>query len=116
MSLRRLINRTLRPIGYELALTRDNPVFPGDFSPKELEIIEGSRRYTMAKTVDRIFHIVNAARYVSEHHLAGAIVECGVWRGGMMVGAARTLLDLGDTSRDLYLFNTFEGMAAPTEK
>jgi hypothetical protein len=30
--------------------------------------------------------------------------------------AAYTLMDLGDTSRELYLFDTFEGMSAPTEK
>ena len=33
-----------------------------------------------------------------------------------MAAIARTLLDLRDTSRDLYLFDTFEGMPEPTAK
>jgi O-methyltransferase len=41
-------------------------------------------------------------------------VECGVWRGGSMMAAARTLQALGATDRDLYLFDTFEGMSPPT--
>lgn len=116
MSLRRLINRTLRPLGYELSLSRDNPKYPGDLSSNDIEIIEAARKFTMAKTVDKVFHIINAARYVTAHQIVGAIVECGVWRGGMMVAAANTLLGLGDKSRELYLYDTFEGMVEPSEK
>jgi O-methyltransferase len=43
-------------------------------------------------------------------------VECGVWRGGSMQAAARTLLAVNDTSRDLHLFDTFDGMPAPSER
>lgn len=32
-----------------------------------------------------------------------------------MMAAARTLLELGDTGRDLYLFDTFDGMVPPGE-
>jgi hypothetical protein len=32
------------------------------------------------------------------------------------MAAALTLLQLGDTTRDIYLFDTFEGMTAPTER
>ena len=33
-----------------------------------------------------------------------------------MAAIARTLLQLQDVSRELYLFDTFEGMTAPTAK
>jgi O-methyltransferase len=55
-------------------------------------------------------------RYVSASAIAGAIVECGVWKGGSMAAIARTLLQLQDVRRDLYLFDTFEGMPEPTTK
>jgi O-methyltransferase len=42
-------------------------------------------------------------------------VECGVWRGGSMMAVALTLLRLGVTNRDLYLFDTFAGMTDPGE-
>lgn len=38
--------------------------------------------------------------------LPGAIVECGVWKGGMMAGIARLL----GADRNYYLFDSFEGM------
>jgi O-methyltransferase len=44
------------------------------------------------------------------------VVECGVWRGGSMQAAARALLASGDSSRDLYLFDTYEGMPPPSEE
>jgi O-methyltransferase len=37
-----------------------------------------------------------------------------VWRGGSMQAVARTLLARGGADRDLHLFDTFEGMPAPT--
>jgi hypothetical protein len=33
-----------------------------------------------------------------------------------MMAVARVLLELGETDRDLYLFDTFEGMTAPTTR
>src|SRR5262249_33819776 len=41
--------------------------------------------------------------------------ECGVWRGGSMMAVARTLLEANAPNRDLYLFDTYEGMSAPTD-
>ena len=71
--------------------------------------------YTMT-SAERIVALIKATRYVAEYRIPGAIVECGVWRGGSMMAAALTLLDAGDTERDLYLFDTFEGMSEPTAK
>ncbi len=66
-------------------------------------------------TPERIYALIQAVRYVSANQIPGAIVECGVWKGGSMAAAARTLLEAGDCSRDLYLYDTFRGMTAPTE-
>jgi O-methyltransferase len=37
-----------------------------------------------------------------------------VWRGGSLLAMALTLLELGVRDRDLYGFDTFEGMTEPT--
>jgi len=58
----------------------------------------------------------SAVRYLVQNRIEGAIVECGTWRGGQAMIAALTLLHAGDTSRDLYLFDTFEGMPAPSDE
>ncbi len=42
---------------------------------------------------------------------AGAVVECGVWRGGMSAAVAEVL----GPSRDYYLFDSFEGLPPAKE-
>jgi O-methyltransferase len=59
--------------------------------------------------------LVEATRHVVHRQVPGAVVECGVWRGGSMQAVALTLLALGETERELHLFDTFEGMPPPTE-
>jgi len=85
-----------------------------DFEPGHLDVLGLVQPYTMTSP-ERIVAFVEAVKYVSRRRLPGAIVECGVWRGGSMMAAARTLQELGDTDRDLYLFDTFEGMSAPSD-
>jgi hypothetical protein len=64
----------------------------------------------------RVESLIQAVRYIDRYRIPGAIVECGVWRGGSMHAVAHTLLRRGVTDRDLYLFDTFTGMTAPTER
>jgi len=45
----------------------------------------------------------------------GDFVECGVWRGGSVMMMAATLLRCGDTTREVWLYDTFDGMTAPSE-
>ena len=37
------------------------------------------------------YYLHQAVRYVTAHQIPGAIVECGVWRGGSMLTVAHTL-------------------------
>jgi O-methyltransferase len=85
---------------------------PHDVDRSKSPIVEKVRPYTMT-SVERIFHLIAAVEYVVANGMPGSIVECGVWKGGSMMAVALTLLQLGDTSRDLYLYDTFEGMSAP---
>jgi O-methyltransferase len=64
----------------------------------------------------KLFALILATRHVVDHRIPGAIVECGVWRGGSMQAVARTLLARDVRDRDLHLYDTFEGMPPPTEK
>ena len=70
----------------------------------------------MAMTdVARQISLVQAVRYLVRRGIAGSFVECGVWRGGSSMAVALTLAQEGDTGRDLYLYDTFEGMTPPTD-
>ena len=91
------------------------PEFPVDYEQDFQDIIRAVRPYTMTSN-DKLHALISATKYIHHHDIPGAVVECGVWRGGSMHAVARTLDAAGDHSRELYLFDTFEGMTEPTEK
>ncbi|WP_405591668.1 TylF/MycF/NovP-related O-methyltransferase [Streptomyces sp. NBC_01190] len=91
------------------------PKLPADYDDEARRIITEVRPYTMTSP-ERLNAFILAVRYVNRHRIPGAIVECGVWRGGSMQAAAQTLLSVGESDRDLYLFDTFEGMPPPTDR
>lgn len=67
------------------------------------------REFTMAPAVD-FWH--NMLIVDSNRHVAGCVVECGVWRGGMSAGMAEVL----GPEREYFLFDSFEGLPAATER
>jgi len=83
-----------------------------DLEPEFLELYELCREQTMT-SIERMYALYTATRYVVDAALPGDFVECGVWRGGSMMLAALTLLRLGDDTRTLWLYDTFDGMTAP---
>src|SRR5919107_5135732 len=94
---------------------RKPPELPSDYDQETREIWEAVRDRTMTQH-PRVESLIQAVRYIDRYQIPGAIVECGVWRGGSMHAVAHTLLRRGVTDRDLYLFDTFTGMTAPTER
>jgi len=85
----------------------------GDLNDAVVSLYERLQPYTLT-SVERFAALVEAIEYVSRHRIDGDIVECGVWRGGSMMAAADTLLRLGDTTRVLHLFDTYDGMTRPS--
>jgi O-methyltransferase len=88
---------------------------PADYDDAAKEIIRAVRPYTMTAP-DKLFGLILATRHVARHGIPGDIVECGVWRGGSMHAAARALAAEDDISRDIHLFDTYEGMPPPTDR
>ena len=91
------------------------PEFPADVDEQAREVIRAVQPYTMT-SMDKLFGLISATRYLARNDIPGAVVECGVWRGGSMHAVARTLLSVDETSRHLYLFDTFQGMPPPSDK
>jgi len=75
-------------------------------------IYRAVRPFTMTGH-ERVAALCQSVAYLEAHRIGGAVVECGVWRGGSMMAAAYALLQLESTTRQLYLFDTFSGMPAP---
>jgi hypothetical protein len=59
--------------------------------------------------------LYEAAHYVVKRGIKGSAVECGVARGGSGATIAAGLTQ-ADTSRQVFLFDTFEGLPAPTRE
>jgi O-methyltransferase len=70
--------------------------------------------YTLTSK-ERMLALYSAIKTIKDDGISGDFVECGVWKGGSMMLIAHTLLFLKDTSRKLYLFDTFKGASQPTE-
>ena len=118
-----ILRGVFRSLGYEIVRRRapqpedglHKYAVPEDFTIEDHELVNFVRLNTMTSP-ERIYALAQAVRYLVRHSIPGDIVECGVWRGGSMMAVARALLQLKDAARHLYLFDTFEGMTAPTEK
>ena len=115
--IKQFARKVLHGLGYDIRrVPAEGDVGPvlNDFSEEERQSIMDCMRFSMT-SLPRMATLLNAVKYLHRHALPGDIVECGVWQGGSMMLAARTLMALGDTQRDLYLYDTFEGMPPPTE-
>lgn len=115
--MKRLIKSLLRRAGYQLSpigpsttLREQNP----DVTDEEWAIYSRVQSFTML-SLERVLANVRAIEYVAQNGIAGDIVECGVWRGGSSMAMALTLLGLQDTSRTLWMYDTFQGMTDPTD-
>ena len=116
LSLKRQLKNMAHLIGYDIVRHNPNPVqldYPPDFEPHHISIIKKVQPYTLTSQ-ERLFGLIEAVHHVTRQNIPGSIVECGVWRGGSMMAAALSLMHWNCPDRDLYLFDTFEGMPRPT--
>jgi hypothetical protein len=105
----------LKNIKRALKLSSANEdILPKDFESHHVNIFKKVQPFTMTSP-ERIYALIEAVKYITSNHIEGAIVECGVWKGGSMLAVAETLTSQQSYDRELYLYDTFEGMPAPTE-
>ena len=115
--MKKLIRKLINIFGFDLIKIRYNPKAKGvplDLDEPVKELIQRVRAFTMTSP-ERIASLHQAIQYLTKNKIEGAIVECGVWKGGSTMSALITLVANNDTTRPVFLFDTFEGMSAPTE-
>jgi hypothetical protein len=100
----------------DLAVTAPIPATgdPEAATPEDRRILQRAMPYTMTGGA-RLQSVIDAVRYCVGRDVPGAFAECGVWRGGSVLAMVLTLQQLGRADRDVYLYDTFEGMTEPTE-
>src|SRR5881394_3312601 len=77
-------------------------------------LFKSVRSQTMC-SIQRLDNMYRLAKAVEEKSLNGAIVECGVWKGGCAGVAAAAIRDAGHR-RDIHLFDSFQGLPEPGGK
>lgn len=98
--------------GYELRRPVDARGIAIEASAQDQANLQVSSPFTMTSP-ERLWALVNAVGYVVEADIPGDFVECGVWRGGSAMAMAGKLLSCGVTRRDIWLYDTFQGMSPP---
>ncbi|HSW13469.1 MAG TPA: TylF/MycF/NovP-related O-methyltransferase [Solimonas sp.] len=111
MKLPRPIKRRVRALLGRF-VTLQEPLELVDISPGEWQVIAAVKPYTMT-TPPRVVGLLRAVDYLVKAGIPGAMVECGVYKGGSMLAVAMKLRELGVSDRELWLYDTFEGMVAP---
>lgn len=82
------------------------------FYPSHYWLFWRVRRYTMVSP-ERLENVYRLAKKAIKDNVPGALVECGVWRGGCSAVMAKATTDLKD-KRFIWLFDSFEGLPEPT--
>jgi hypothetical protein len=111
--LKKKLKKLGRTFGFEISQSKHGFKIPVDFTQEHIDLIQYVQPYTMT-SAERIFALVEATKYVVKSKIAGDIVECGVWKGGSIMAVAKTLVGLRCFEKELYLFDTFEGMTKPS--
>jgi hypothetical protein len=70
------------------------------------------KSFTMT-SVERIHALYYSLEYIINNNIPGDFVECGVWRGGNILGIASYLHARNITDRKIWIYDTFEGMTPP---
>jgi O-methyltransferase len=111
----RYINKLIKKAGYIIVNVNEQKRWPSDFDDLHKTVISKVLPYTMTSR-ERLYGLMEAICYISKYKIEGDIVECGVWKGGSMLAVAEVLLSISNTDRQLFLYDTFEGMPPPGEK
>ncbi len=117
-AISRRIHGALGRAGYELRPqvrpTDLAPTHP-DLEPAFTAAYARCAPFTMT-SVERMYALWQGIAHIEAADVVGDVVECGVWRGGSSMLAALGLQAASSADRQLWLFDTFEGMSEPTEK
>jgi O-methyltransferase len=108
--VKQALKSALAKFGYNISKLE---IFPPDFDSTTQALCRIVEPHSITSP-ERVLALRDAVEYVLMNKIPGDIVECGVWKGGSMMVCALTLLAKSER-RDLWLFDTFEGMPSPTE-
>lgn len=113
-SVKRIVRKLVNKCG--IKLERMDKIEEAIKTDKDfMEIYEQCKDYSM-NTVPALYQLWKSVIYIIENNIPGDFVECGVLRGGNIRLIALTLQSMGITSRNIWVYDTFEGMEGFSEE
>ena len=114
-SMKKFIADIFKKMGYSI-IKRNNGFkenYPDIKNEEFWNIYELCKPYTMT-SLERMYALYASVEYVLVNNVKGDFIECGVWRGGSAMLIAKMLNNRNQTDRRIFLYDTFEGMPAPS--
>ena len=108
--LSNIINKLLKVFKLRIIYTKDHIFNHDEFELKNIKI---SKMFSMTGE-KRMSYLTKSIKYIFENKIDGDFVECGVWQGGNLILMQR-LIDFYKENRNIYGYDTFEGMTQPNE-
>tara|TARA_Y100000768_G_scaffold188360_2_gene141113 strand:- start:1398 stop:2153 length:756 start_codon:yes stop_codon:yes gene_type:complete len=110
--MRKILKKIFEILGYNISKIKKDK-YPIDIPNETIKIYEEVEPYT-ATSLERVNALLQSVVYITENNIDGEIVECGVWKGGSCMAVAIKLMELEQKTREIWLYDTFEGMTEPT--
>ncbi len=110
----KLLNKVSHLFGIRIKVERLSSPFDIFGNESFMQIYNQCKPYTMTSP-ERMYSLYLSMNYIIDNRLEGDLAECGVWRGGSSMMMALMLKQKGITDKKIYLYDTYEGMSAPTE-
>ncbi len=108
MAARGIVNQILSKAGY--SIKRDSlHEFPVESTFEDHKTMRIAKQISMT-SLERFWSVIQSARRISINKVEGAFVERGVWKGRSSFAAMRTLSEIGDSSREFWLYVTLQGV------
>ena len=86
---------------------------PVEYQKEDELIWERVKSETMTSILNFWF-LLKSIDCLVENKIQGSFVACGVWRGGSAMAMAMRLVQHNSLLVDIYLFDTYSGMVAPS--
>ena len=103
MTMRKNVHKVFRWLGYSVKKYNSTDHSARENYFRYNELYKKYRAFTMIPELSFHDNLLLAERF---SHVRGAIVECGVWRGGMIAAMA----ELCGNNKAYFLFDSFEGL------
>lgn len=88
------------------------PIIEDEFKyyTKKIEDIFGK-----GYSANSLYSVYSLCRYIYENKIDGDLIECGVYEGACVAMMLIYFSEKNDFSRNIYLYDTFEGMTKPSK-